>query len=240
MKQPIRVLKVGVALIAGAVCLAAIGASAQGPRGGGGGRQLPPERRDAVWTLEAEGVSKDIGLNAADTAKVVAAYKTSRESHGKATEELMATAERGPGMMQQMQEIADTERGKLAAELEAAIGKDNATKAVAVLGTYQRDWDRLVDALASFSLDAEKQSKGLTKIAEHIVEVDKAQQDAFASFDMDGFRAAAQESKARLDAAMAEILSAEQLATWNEQTARRGRGGPGGGGQGGPGGGPQN
>ncbi len=238
MKRASRTLVFGVALLAVVVFAAAI-AEAQGG-GRGGGPRLSPEQLDAAWTLEAQGVSKDIGLNDGDTAKVVAAYKTSRTSHQKAMDDLTATGERGPGMFQQMQDIAIAERAKLAAELETAIGKEKADKAVAVLGTYGRGWDRLVDTLASFKLEPAKQSAGLTKIAEHIVEVDKAQQDAFASFDMEGLRAASQESKSRLDAAMADILSAEQLTVWNERTARGGgRGGPGGpggpGGRGGPG-----
>lgn len=228
MKRASRTPVFGMAWIAVVVFAAAV-AEAQGG-GRGGGPRMSPEQLDAAWTLQAQGVSKDIGLNDGDTAKVVAAYKTSRASHQKAMDDLMATGERGPGMFQQMQDIAIAERAKLTAELETAIGKEKADKAVAVLGTYGRGWDRLVDTLASFKLEPAKQFAGLTKIAEHIVDVDKAQQDAFASFDMEGFRAASQESKARLDAEMAKILSAEQLTVWNERTARGGgRGGPGGG-----------
>lgn len=211
-------------LCAAVACAWGIDAAAQGR----GGPPMAPEKLDAAWTLEATGVSNDIGLNDGDTAKVVSAYKASRESHGKAVADLMATGERGPGMFQQMQDIATLERAKLAKQLEEAIGKENADKAVNVLGTYNRGWDRLVDTLAGFGLDAAKQSQGLTKIANHVVEIDKAQQDAFASFDMEGFRAKSQELKAALDESMGEILSAEQLASWKESTAPRGRGGPGG------------
>jgi len=219
--------KIGVALALSMIVGATL-ATAQGPGGGGrGGPRLSPEEASAVWTLEATGVSKDIGLNDADSGKVVAAYKTSRESHGKAMEDLMATAERGPGMFQQMQEIADTERGKLAKDLETAIGKEKADKVVAVLGTYNRQWDRFVKVLSDFNLEAGKQSKGLSHIAEYVVGSSKAQEEAMASFDMEGMRTAMQELKATLDKQLADVLSAEQLATWSEQTA--GRGGPGGG-----------
>jgi hypothetical protein len=155
-----------------AVFLAGAGAGAQGR---GGGPQLSPEKLNAAWTLEAQGVSKDIGLSEADANKVVAAYKTSRESHGKAMQELMSTGERGPGMFQQMQEIADTERSTLAKGLETEIGKANADKAVAVLGTYNRQWDRFVDTLAGFGLESDKQFKGLSLIATYVVAASKAQ-----------------------------------------------------------------
>jgi hypothetical protein len=217
-------IRIPIWLCAMTLCVLGLDAAAQGPRG----PQLPPEKLDAAWTLEAANVSESIGLSAADTAKVVTAYKASRESHGKVMEEMMATAERGPQMFQQMQDIATAERAKLATDLEGAIGKENAGKAVAVLGTYNRGWDRFVDTLAAFGLEAAKLSQGLTKIAEHVVEVDKAQQEAFASFDREGLRAASDELKAKLDDAMGAILSPEQLATWKENTVRRGRGGPGG------------
>ncbi len=218
-----------------AAVLASAGAYGQGR--GGGGPRLSDAERDTVWTLEATGVSKQIGLSEGDTGKVVAAYKTSRASHGKAMEEMMATAERGPGMFQEMQAIADAERGKLAKELEVAIGKENADKAVATLGTYNRQWDRFVLVVSEFGLEDAKQAEALNHIAKYVVDADKAQQDAFASFDIEGLRATMGELKSGLDTSMAGVLSAEQLATWKEKTA--GRGGPGGGGRGGgPGGGP--
>jgi hypothetical protein len=219
----------GAALIMAAVmCLPALNASAQQ---GGGGQRMTDEERDAAWTLEATGVSKELGLNEADTGKVVAAYKKSRESHRAASDELRASGAQGPDMFQQMQEIATTERGKLATELEAAIGKEKADKAVATLGTYNRSWDRFVNVLASFGLDAGKQQQGLGHIAKYVVEADKAQQEAMASFDIDGMRTKMGELKTALDTSMGGVLSAEQLATWKERTA--GRGGPGGGGGGG-------
>lgn len=217
----------GVALIIGAVlCAPALNAAAQ--QGGGGGPRMTDEERAAAWTIEATGVSKELGLNEADTSKVVAAYKKSRESHGNAVQELRDSGAVGPEMFQQMQAIADTERGKLAAELEAAIGKEKADTAITTLGTYNRNWDRFVNVLASFGLDTGKQQQALGHIAKYVVDSDKAQQEAMASFDIDGMRAAMQEIKASLDSSMEGLLSAEQLATWKERTA--GRGGPGGGG----------
>jgi uncharacterized lipoprotein len=190
--------------------------------------------RDAAWALEAKGVAKDIGLSDADTGKVVAAYKASRDRHASAMQEMMSTGERGPGMFQQMRGIADTERGKLAEELESAIGKENADKAVKVLGTYNRQWDRLVGVLSGFGLEADKEYQGLSLIAKYVVDASAAQEEAFATMDIEGMRSAMQELKATLDSAMGDVLSAEQLATWKEQTA--GRGGFGGGGRRGPGG----
>ena len=120
---------------------------------------------------------------------------------------------------------------RLASELESAIGKEKADQAVAVLGTYNRQHDRFVSVLSEFGLEADKQFAGLNHIAQYVVGADKAQQEAMASFDIEGMRSALQELKATLDTAMADVLSTEQLATWKERTA--GRGGRGGGGRGG-------
>lgn len=83
--------------------------------------------------------------------------------------------------------------------------------------------------LAGFQLGDEKQSKGLALIATYVVDSDAARTKAIASGDMQSPRSAGQELSGKLDTAMGEILSADQLTKWKEATARGGRGGGGGG-----------
>jgi hypothetical protein len=208
-----------------------------GGGGGGGGPQLDPAKAAAAQALESEGVAHDLGVTGDAVGKMTAAYKASRESQGKAMADMMATAERGPGMFQMMQELNDKERAKLQKDLEGCLKPDQVKAAMASLGTYGREWDRFVDVLSGMALDKEKQFKGLSLIAKYVVDVDAARAQAMAAMDREGMRAASQEHKAKLDTAIKDILTADQNAVWTAATAPRGGpGGGGGGGGGGPGG----
>ncbi len=227
-------IAVGVAVAAGCFTGAAVAQFGGGGGGGGrGGPPLYPAKAAAAQQLEAEGVAHDLGITGDAVGTLVTAYKASRASQGKAMEDLRATGAQGPEMFQQMQDINTAEREKLQKELDGFLKPDQSKTAMASLGTYARNWDRFVDVVASLGLDKEKQFQALTLINKYIVDVDAAQTAAIAAMDIEGMRAASQEHKATLDAALKDVLNADQLAKWNEGTARRG-----GGGGGGPGGGP--
>lgn len=231
-----------VAAMALAVTLVTIDAVAQGPRGGRGGRGLPPEVRDAVWELQAQGVSGDVGLSAKKTTQTVEAYKAARKSQGQAFRSAMAEA-RGSGdrmaMMSAMEEVNTEERTKLKKALAAFLNEKETEKTIALLGTFQRSWDRMVKVVSDFSLPAKKQQDVLSAINTFVVNVDEKMQEARASGDFMAMRGATEGERGTLDTAMAKVLTEEQLATWKEATQRRGRGGRGGGFGGGGGRGPQ-
>lgn len=243
-----RVVRGAVALgtaIAAAWYSGAAMAQQGGGGGGGGGRggpPLDPAKAAAAQKLQAEGVAHDLGITGDAVGKMVTAYQANRDAQRKEVETLMATAERGPEMMYQMQDINDKSRASLKAELEKIAGAEKGTKATEVLGVYGREWDRFVDVYSGLGVADDKKFAGLSLIAKYNADVDKARTEAMQAMDMEGMRAAGQEHKAKLDAALNDVLNAEQLAKWTEGTARRGgggggRGGPGG--PGGPGGGPQ-
>jgi hypothetical protein len=198
---------------------------------GGGGQGLSPEKRDAAWSIEAGGVADGLKLSAEKAAKLTAAYKAARTSQGAAMQELRATAERGPGMFQEMQALNEAELSKLKKSLEGDLSADEITGALASLGTFSAQWDRLVDVFASFGLTGDKSSKGLALINKYVVDSDKARAEAMANMDFQSMRGAMQTLKGELDTAIGGVVSAEQLTEWKEKTAQRGRGGRGGGGR---------
>lgn len=233
-----------IALIAVAVVfgIGAVAANAQGP----GGPQLSPEEREAAWELQAKGVAKDLGLADDATAKLVEAYKAARKSHQEALAGLAGGGAPGGGgalgggggaeRFQAFQKLNEEHRAKLKEALSGVLNEEQAGKALASLGTFNRQWDRMVDTLAGYGLDAEKQAKGLSLIAAYVVEADAAMAKARESGDFQAVRTAAQGLKEKLDSGMAEVLSAEQLAEWKTATAfRGGRGGAGRGPEGGVG-----
>ncbi|MBI4558275.1 MAG: hypothetical protein HY706_11895 [Candidatus Hydrogenedentes bacterium] len=202
------------------VCVWAAQAVAQGQ----GAAQLTPEKREAAWTLEAKGVAKTAGLSAEATGKLVDAYKASRKSLQEAAEKAAPSGGGGGGReaFDARLKLAEEERGKFRKALEGFLSKEQVDKAIAPLGTYNRQWDRLVDALASFQVGDEKQDKGLALIATYVVDSDAALAKARAAQDMEGMRTAMQELKTKLDTAMADVLTPEQLTKWKEATAPRG------------------
>ncbi len=219
-------------------CASSAQAQFGGGGGGGGGRggpRLDPAKVAAAQKLEAEGVAHDLGVTGDAVGKMVAAYQANRDAHRKEMDVLMENGQRGPETLFQMQDINDTQRAALKKELEGIIG-DKAGAATDVLATYAREWDRYVDTYSSLGVSDDKKFKGLSLIAKYNVDATKARMEAMQAMDMEGARAAGEEHKAKLDAALKDVLSAEQLAKWTEGTARRGGGG--GGGPGGPGGGP--
>lgn len=222
MKQPPQgklITGVGVLSIVGLIFLlgGATEAAAQFRRG----PQLAPEKAQAAWTLAARGVASELGLSREATSKLVNAYKAARESHQKAMQELSGG---GPGGFQAYQELTEKERGKLEAVLKGFLSDEQAAKAMASLGTFNREWDRLLDVLAGFKLDDKKLFKALALVSTYVVDYDKARRSAMANQDWESIRTAREKHKGILDSGMAKILSKEQLATWNEATAPRPRG----------------
>lgn len=227
-----------------------------GPREGGGGgggfglggRQLSPERAAAAWNLQATGVAGRLGLNAEQTKALVSAYVAARQSHNaeadKLRQEAMQRREEGGGpegmreIMTKLQELDKSQRESLEKSLTGAIGADAAAKAMPSLGLFSRQWDNLTDVFSTFKLDSAKQQAGLNAIEEFATTSGAAQLRARAPRGPDGggegapdreaMRAAAQESRQKLLAAMQPILNKEQLTKLEESMGGGGRG-PGGG-----------
>ena len=224
---------VGLAL---AVVFAAFNATAQFGRGRG--PQLAPEKVEAAIALEAKGVARDLELSEDAAEQLLAAYRDARHSHQKGMAELFGQGGGGGGMgrFMEMQELSEKEGAKLKSATEAFLSEDQTTKALESLGTFSRQWDRLVDTLIGFQLEDGPLYSGLGFVTRYVVDSEKARSEAMANMDFQSMRGARQELKAALDASLAGILSETQAASWKEATASRG---PRGGGPGhGPGGGP--
>ena len=219
--------------VAAVTCFWTATAAAQG----GGGPQLADADRDAAWALQAKGVASSLELSDELAAKLTEAYKASRTSLQEAVEKLADTAGGGQGRMEAYRKLADDERAKLKTALAGFLTAEQADKAAASLGTFSRQWDRMVHTLAGFGLEEEKQNKALELVSGYVSESETALRDAIAQSDWQSVRTKMQTLKTGLDTALAEVLSAEQQATWNEATTfRGGRGGGGGGGNEGQGG----
>lgn len=212
-----------------ALLILTIAADATAQRRGGGPR-LDPANQAAAWKLQASGVAHELSLGDEEAAKLAEAYTAARKAHDAEMQELRGTGERGPGMFQQMQEINAKERSKLGEALNGFLDEEQTAKALAPLGTFNNQWDHLAHVIGGFDLENEKQHKALALVSAYVVKSDEARESAMASGDFQSVRESTRVLKEDLDKSLADVLSEEQLAKWNEQTAFRGRGGPGGGG----------
>ena len=224
-----------------------------GGPGGPGGPTLSPEAAKAAWELEAKGVAASLGLDADKTSALVAAYADARTSQGAAADKLrkeaMEEMQKHDGedmdqdarreQFQKMREKSDKlnadEKAKFAKALSDKLGSAETTKAVDMLGTFDRGWDNMVDSIAGFKLDADKQGTALKAIQSYVANVAKARTGS----DREAIRTAMGEYRDNLEAALKPVLTDEQMTKFKASMGG-GRGGFGGGPRGGGGGGNRN
>lgn len=229
------------AVIAG---LPMLDATAQQGPGGAGARLADLQK---AIPLEAKSVAKELGLSEESTSKLQQAYQEARRSQMERLREVTGGPGGGPGgrggglgNFQAIQQVNEAERGKLEAALKEFLTPEQTQKAMAVLGAFDRQYDRMTITLDGFGLDEEKFFKAMSLVNHYVASVDKNRREA-AGGGIEGFREIREKTqalKAELDLFLAPILSEEQMKTWKEATAPlMGQGGRGPGGRG-PGGGP--
>lgn len=214
MSTPKSILALALAVALLSVCA---GVSAQ-PAGRGDGPS--PELMAKAQTLEAETVAASLSLPAEKSAKLVAAYKAARESHGAALRAKQTPGERPD--YQVMREVTQAEAAKFDAAVKEFLGADEAAKAAATLGTFNRRWDRMVLTLDGMNLDEKPKAEAMKLVMNHVEESGKALRAAGGSGDFQAMREQGEKLREKLDAELAKILSAEQLTKWKSETAMRG------------------
>jgi hypothetical protein len=195
------------------------------PMGGlrGPGAQLSPEAANTAWELEAKCVARQLKLNDEKTAKLVQIYKDARASHRTAVQAKAGEGGRpDPENYAAMREIAAAERTKLETALKGVLSAEETTKAIGPLGAFSRRWDQLVTVLSGMKLEPKIEAQAMSALAAYVAESAAAPMPAQpAPADIEASRKKSQEARDKLDAEMAKILSADQLAKWKESSSRR-------------------
>jgi hypothetical protein len=228
-----------------------------GARGGFGGMMGEPlsaDKAKAAWDLEAAGVAGRLGLNADQTKALQKAYGDARTSQQAVMEKLrqdqqakmkdMDPEDRRDAMQsarKAMEDANKSERDKLTKAVTAAVPGDKGTQAATALGSFNPQWDRMVDTIGGFKLDAAKQQDALNAIETFSAAQTKTLQGAGPDSDRQAMREEMQAAREKLTASLKKDLTDDQLKKF-EETMPGMRGGQGGGGgrgrgQGGGGGG---
>ena len=118
----------------------------------------------------------------------------------------------------------------------AQVAADKAASAVAVLGTFNRQYDVMTDALVGLKLEAGKQQQAMEVVERFVAAQEKARPAAGGEGDREGAREAMTAARNSMREEMAKVLSADEMKKFEETLpGARGRGQ--GGGEGGKGGG---
>lgn len=206
-------------------------------RGGGGGEGRPPaagqpgqmgqpalpaERAKAAWEAQVVAATSDMRLEADALKTVSAAYAEARTAHNEAVEALRremrqraseADGEgRGREAMAEMQErtrkITEEHRVSLRKKLAEILTSGQTDRALESLGTFNAQWDRMVDQLLRFNLDAGPSTRAQGAVKDYVVAVSKIRD----SGDRESAREEMQAARTKLSAALREVLSDEQFA----------------------------
>lgn len=222
----------GLSVCTASAVLLCLGAAAQ--PGGPGRAGMDPAKAAAAWKAEAETVAKSLNVDEGQAVKLVEAYKAARESHSAAVRARMDAGgdRRDYGAMM---EINKAEKAKLEAALLAFLTPEQTATALSTLGTFNRRWDSMALAIEGMTLEAGPKAEAMDLIMAYVAEWGKVTASATpGAGDNTGMREKAVALREKLDADLAKVLSAEQMAAWKEATAMRegsrgGRGGLGGG-----------
>jgi len=214
-------------------------------------RQLDPAQAKVVWTLEARSVASRLELDEAQSAKVVEAYLAARTSLGDAQraqfekmrelrragrgddgdddgdaagDDREAMRERFEEMREAAQALAKTEREKLEKSLGEVLSGEKLADASNVLGSFNVQWDRLVDVVVGFEAGEEKTMSALAPIETYVTKIAKLR----AADDRETARGAMGEAREELHAALSYVLTEPQVEKVLASMRRGGRRGPGG------------
>jgi len=221
-------LSVGTALLLGGLAVAQ-----PGP-------QMPVEKQQQVWQLQAQSAAGELGLSEEEGSKLAEAYKASRESQNEALRAKMS--EGGQPGWGAFREVNEAERAKFETALKEFLTEEQASKALVQLGAFNRRWDPMVSTLSDLKLEANTMTDAMKALNAYVVESHAAAPAAGERGDREAARQKATELREKLNAEMSKILPEEAYKQWEAATPARGMrggggmggGGMGGGGMGGP------
>ena len=195
------------------------------------GQQISPKKLAEAWTMQATYVAGTLDLSEEQTAKLVDAYKQARESYTTSLpERIKLERESVTDRESRAQVVSKARENTVKAEIAkieealSGLSEDKVKKAVAQLGTFSAEWDRMVLVVDDLKL-GDEQTEVLELITAHVVDYTAARNKAMASGDRQAGRNTRQEFKTKLDDDLKEILSDKQMDTWNMLMPSRERGG---------------
>lgn len=173
----------------------------------------------ATWELQAQCVSKELGLTEEKGDLLSQTYVTARKSYRQALNQLTTSSDETENRHAKSQELK-RQQDALKTALRGFLTDEQTEKAILSLGSFNPRWDHYVATISAFQLDDKVQHEALLLTKTYIEDYGKARSTAtaesrrFSSVE-------ARSLKATLDTGLAELVSKDQLAKWQEVTAFR-------------------
>lgn len=200
--------------------------------------QLTAEKAEAAWKWQAVTVAHDLKLEQADADKLTETYISARKKMNDAMEqfrkEMRERREKGEGQGEGGQrergqrggagnrELMQNARTNLEASFSSMLSAEQTSRAMASLGTFSAQWDRMVDSLAGMSLETESLHGAIAATNAYMASMSKVRE----SGDRENMREAMRSMRERLNEDLAKVLSEEQMESMRASLG--GRGGMGG------------
>jgi hypothetical protein len=175
--------------------------------------------RERAWETQARGIAKAVNQPADSEEKMVLVYVETRGKVQDFVESLESKGEDIHKHLDEYRKVTGEEREKLKTSFSEFMTEEDSEIALSTLGTFSRQWDRTVLAYSKYELDSAKQEKAFSAAAEYAKAIDAARKKAMDGGDTKAMTADFDKAGEKLNAAMAEIFSADQLATFKSDTA---------------------
>ncbi len=177
------------------------------------------ESKNAVWKIQATSLAETYSLNKKEIAKLSDVYVKMRQE----VQEQNNALDKNTDPEGYKASIVNNEKEggeKIKKELDKILTKELAEEGLMVLGSFNSRWDSYQEVLLGFNLGKEQLSSSSQSLVEYMKLYLKARKIAAES----GTRFSGQtatELKSKLDIALSDNLSPEQMAEWNNVTQRK-------------------
>lgn len=177
--------------------------------------------REALWKQQAEDATDNLGITGDDKSKLSALYLARRKTLQEKLDALDDSFQIGQNVFEEYRRLVEIERGKFKAALSDILNADQVEAAATSLGSFSRQWDRLLFAWRGMGLDPEKSKQGRLMIAAYIADWTKLREADPANDDTEYLRDELDRLKVGLDLSLATLLSDEQQTQWQQTTQFR-------------------
>jgi hypothetical protein len=205
------------AMLFALLCMYPSGSFSQDDQGGN-----PSELKTAVWTMQAEALAREMGLDSGKKDQLTEAYLGLRDEISIQGKEKLQGLE-GEAREQESDLITSKCVGAFNGKLATFLEPKEADRASFILGSLNNRWEQYLRHLFEFGLNEEKMDTASQAVCEYVEDYlseRKKASDANTRFSGE----IATQLKAELDAKIVTLLSEEQYAEWSRSTARKPRG----------------
>ena len=176
------------------------------------------KKSESIWKLQAQGVSKNLGLTKEKSSALERAYIAARHSYAAALKNLPEEKDRQKARAAS-ELVIKSEREKFRISLKKIISAAQIKLVVPLLGSFNKNWDTYLTALQAFGLTKENMIAAQKLLNEYVVEYEKAREKAVASEGRFS-KKNSQVYKDKLDSGLSKILTPDQLLQWNATTTK--------------------